>query len=129
MLVFFNDEQALHAPVHEIFRGERVPCFENPSRADFVRTSLLARGHVLRAPLVDSAALLPKVHAPRYLDFLRTAWARWLALDAANAGTQPFPSVWPVRTLRSDVEPTNFTARLGLYSMDNGSPLSPGTWA
>ena len=42
MLVFFNDEQALHAPVHEIFRGERVPCFENPSRADFVRTSLLA---------------------------------------------------------------------------------------
>ena len=129
MLVFFNDEQALHAPVHEIFRGERVPCFENPSRADFVRTSLLARGHVLRAPLVDSAALLPKVHAPRYLDFLRTAWAQWLALDAANAGTQPFPSVWPVRTLRSDVEPVNFTARLGLYSMDNGSPLSPGTWA
>jgi len=37
--------------------------------------------------------------------------------------------VWPVRTLRSDIEPANFIARLGLYSMDNGSPLSSGTWA
>jgi len=34
-----------------------------------------------------------------------------------------------IRTLRSDVEPANFTARLGLYSMDNGSPLAAGTWA
>jgi hypothetical protein len=59
---------------------------------------------------------------------LRTAWDQWLALDAANA-VQPFPSVWPVRTLRSDVEPANFVARLGLYSMDNGSPLAAGTWA
>jgi len=36
--------------------------------------------------------------------------------------------VWPVRTLRHDIEPENFTARLGLYSMDNGTPLTAGTW-
>ena len=30
--------------------------------------------------------------------------------------------------MRSDVEPLNFTARLGLYSMDNGCPLVAGTW-
>ncbi len=70
-----------------------------------------------------------RVHAQRYLAFLESAWSQWLALDPANGERQPFPSVWPVRTLRSDVEPANFTARLGLYSMDNGSPLSPGTWA
>ena len=73
--------------------------------------------------------MLAQVHTPRYLAFLEGAWADWLALDVANAGRQPFPSVWPVRTLRCDVEPENFTARLGLYSMDNGSPLSAGTWA
>jgi len=55
--------------------------------------------------------------------------AQWLALDAANAALQPFPSVWPVRTLRSDAEPDNFIAKLGLYSMDNGTPLVAGTWA
>jgi acetoin utilization deacetylase AcuC-like enzyme len=50
-------------------------------------------------------------------------------VDAGNATRQPFPSVWPVRTLRSDVEPQNFTAKLGLYSMDNGTPMVAGTWA
>ncbi len=37
-------------------------------------------------------------------------------------------SVWPIRTLRSDEEPTNFIAKLGLYSMDNGTPMCAGTW-
>jgi len=129
MICFTTAEQALHAPEHEFFRGQRVPCFENPTRARFVEDALRAHGHALRPPTVDSAPLLGEVHAPRYLDFLRTAWDQWLALDAANAQVQPFPSVWPVRTLRSDVEPDNFVARLGLYSMDNGSPMAAGTWA
>jgi acetoin utilization deacetylase AcuC-like enzyme len=128
MITFFADAQALHAPAYEFFRGERVPCFENPQRAAFVRQQLLARGHSLRAPMVDSTSVLAQVHSPRYLAFLASAWAQWLALDAAHADVQPFPSVWPVRTLRSDVEPHNFTARLGLYSMDNGTPLVAGTW-
>jgi hypothetical protein len=71
--------------------------------------------------------VLAKVHAPRYLTFLESAWEKWLALDPANATSQPFPSAWPIRTLRSDQEPIDFIARLGLYSMDNGSPLSAGT--
>ena len=129
MLCFINPEQARHAPRHEFFRGERVPCFERPARAEFVEQALRASGHMLRAPDADSAPQLARIHTPRYLDFLRTAWDQWVALDAGNAELQPFPSVWPVRTLRSDVEPVNFTARLGLYSMDNGSPLAPGTWA
>ena len=128
MLTFITPEQALHAPEHEFFRGQRAPCLENPARARFVEDALRAHGHVLRTPTVDSAPLLPQVHAPRYLDFLCGAWDQWLALDAANAQLQPFPSVWPVRTLRSDVEPANFVARLGLYSMDNGSPMAAGTW-
>ena len=128
MISFTNPHQHAHAPEHEFFRGQRVPCFETPARVDFVERSLRERGHLLRAPQHDSSAVLAQVHAPRYLEFLASAWPQWLALDAANAGLQPFPSVWPVRTLRSDVEPDNFIARLGLYSMDNGSPLAAGTW-
>lgn len=128
MLIYLNPAQGQHAPRFEFFRGERVPCFEGPARAEFVEQALRARGHTLRTPAVDSTPQLARIHTPRYLDFLRTAWDQWLALDAANAGVQPFPSVWPVRTLRSDIEPLNFTARLGLYSMDNGSPISAGTW-
>ena len=128
MITFHNPLHHLHAPVHEFYRGERVPCFEKPARADYVEARLTERGHALLAPDQDSSAVLARIHAPRYLQFLQTAWAQWLALDPANAQVQPFPSVWPVRTLRSDIEPDNFVAKLGLYSMDNGTPLAAGSW-
>ena len=129
MISFFSHQHHLHAPEYEFFRGERVACFESPQRADFVHAALLAAGHEIRTPSADSTAVLQQVHTPRYLAFLESAWAQWLAVDASNATRQPFPSVWPVRTLRSDLEPQNFTAKLGLYAMDNGSPLVAGTWA
>ena len=128
MIVFFNDNHQAHAPAHEFFRGERVACFETPARAEHVKARLTERGHGLQSPDVDSRAVLVRVHTPRYLAFLEHAWRDWLALAPGNERRQPFPSVWPVRSLRSDVEPQNFIARLGLYSMDNGSPLSAGTW-
>ncbi len=128
MITLFSEKHALHAPAFEFFRGERVPCFETPARAGFVKESLLQRGHALREPHIDSRALLDLVHSARYLAFLESAWSQWLALEPGNEARQPFPSVWPVRTLRSDLEPLNFIARLGLYSMDNGSPLAAGTW-
>jgi acetoin utilization deacetylase AcuC-like enzyme len=128
MITFFSTEHKHHAPRYEFFRGERVPCFEVPSRADFVLMEAAARGHRLCAPASDSRDLLAQIHTSRYRSFLESAWEQWLALDPANAALQPFPSVWPIRTLRHDVEPVNFIARLGLYSMDNGTPLSAGAW-
>ena len=129
MISFFSNLQEHHAPQHEFFRGERVPCFESPSRASFVITELRARGHEIRSPEIDSWGFLNQVHTTRYLAFLQTAWAQWLAVDPANGTSQPFPAIWPIRSLRDDREPDNFTAKLGLYSMDNGTPLVAGTWA
>jgi acetoin utilization deacetylase AcuC-like enzyme len=129
LITYFTPKHHLHAPEYEFFRGERVACFESPSRADFVQEELVKRGHAIREPSVDSAEVLRQVHSARYLAFLESAWTQWVAVDAGNAARQPFPSVWPVRTLRSEVEPQNFTAKLGLYSMDNGTPMVAGTWA
>ena len=129
MIAIHNPAHAGHAPAWEFYRGERVPCFETPQRLQFVLDQLAASGHTLQEPHVDSGAVLAQMHTPRYLAFLRQAWGQWLAVEPGNDQRQPFPSVWPVRTLRSDREPANFTARLGLYSMDNGSPLVAGTWA
>jgi acetoin utilization deacetylase AcuC-like enzyme len=128
VIVFFSAQHQRHAPVDEFHRGERVPCFETPARAEIVRAELVARGHEIREPTHDSSDVLPHVHRERYLAFLRSAWDQWVGIDPRNESRQPFPSVWPVRTLRSDVEPTDFTARLGLYSMDTGAPLTAGTW-
>ena len=106
-----------------------VPCREKPERIDLVLAELQRRGlgeivtpH--RVPLVS----LERVHSPRYLHFLRNAWSEWLALDPANADQDALPASWPIRGMRADIEPDSFNGRLGLYSMDSGTPLTSGTW-
>ncbi len=128
MHCFYDPNHHLHSPEYEFFRGEKVPCFESPQRADFVLTALQQAKHSIATPTADSQSILLQVHSPRYIDFLRSAWSRWIALDAKNNHLQPFPSVWPIRSLRSDQQPANFIAQLGLYSMDNGTPLDSGSW-
>ena len=130
MLTIYNDRHALHQGKVEMFRGELVPCFELPARVDHVKDELLRRGlGPLAAP--DDAfdeALLARVHAPRYLDFIAHAWDEWVALDPQNATRDALPSYWPVRGMRTDVLPRSFPARLGLFAFDAGTPLMAGSW-
>lgn len=129
MLTIYNDQHTLHHGKVEMFRGELVPCFEIPARADYVLQALKARqlGPIEAPDALDEAAIT-RVHAQRYVDFLRGAWDEWVALDPANAQRDAFPSYWPIRTFRSDVLPASFPARMGLFSYDAGSPLTAGTW-
>jgi acetoin utilization deacetylase AcuC-like enzyme len=150
MITFYSPQHALHHGKLEMFRGELVPCFEVPARADFVLQELMRRGlGLVQQPPVTStpgppsspmtsleaahhpvgASALAAIHTPRYLDFLAHAWDEWVALDPANAAKDAFPSLWPVRSFRTDVLPANFSARMGLFSFDAGSPITSGTWA
>lgn len=129
MLIFHNPVHHKHAGRHEMFRGRLVPCHETPARQEYVLQALRQRGiGELRAPSAPDMDLIGRVHAPRYLDFLAGAWQEWIALDPANAEFDVLPSIWPVRGFRHDVSPTNFAARVGLFSFDSGCPLTAGTW-
>jgi len=129
LLTFYNEHHAQHEGRVDMYRGELVPCSEKPERVAMVLKECERRGlGAIVTPHGVPLMTLERVHSPRYLHFLRTAWSEWLALDPGNAGKDAFPAVWPVRTLRSDIEPDNFCARLGLYSMDCGTPLTSGTW-
>jgi acetoin utilization deacetylase AcuC-like enzyme len=114
-----------------MYRGRLVPCHEVPDRLDHVLAELQRRpvGELLTPANAPERARLERVHSARYLDFLASAWDQWVALDPANAALDALPSVWPVRGFRADVEPENFSARMGLYSFDAGTPLMAGTWA
>ncbi len=118
MITYYNRHHALHQGRLEMFRGELVPCFEVPARADQVLLELQRRnlGPVLDPHTFDDA-VLARVHSPRYLAFLASAWDQWLALDAGNAQRDVLPSVWPARGLRTDVLPDNFSARVGLFAL------------
>jgi acetoin utilization deacetylase AcuC-like enzyme len=129
MITFYNPLHARHHGKVEMFRGELVPCFEVPARVDHVLAELQRRQiGILQPPMAFDDALLARIHSPRYLRFLATAWDQWVALDAANAGKDILPSVWPTRTFRTDIEPDNFAAKMGLYSFDAGTPFTAGTW-
>ena len=129
MITFYNHLHAQHQGKVEMFRGALVPCFEVPARADHVLAELNRRqlGTVANPQAFDDSAITA-IHSPRYLNFLATAWDQWVALDPANAGKDILPSVWPTRTFRTDIEPENFSAKVGLYSYDAGSPFTAGTW-
>jgi len=127
MKTIYNAAHSLHRAAHEFFRGEKVPAFEKPERADWVlaavqRTNL---GEII-APAPHGDGPILRVHSKPYVDFLRSAHAEYLALGGTG---DAFPAAWPIRGMRSDVEPKNFAARMGLYSFDSGSPLTAGTWA
>lgn len=129
MLIFHNPVHDKHSGRQEMFRGKLVPCHETPARLEYVLDALRQRGiGELRAPSAPDMDLIKRVHTPRYVDFLASAWNEWIALDPANADLDVLPSIWPVRGFRHDVEPTNFAARVGLFSFDSGCPLTAGTW-
>jgi acetoin utilization deacetylase AcuC-like enzyme len=122
----YNAGHAAHDAKHEFFRGRLVPAFETPQRTQYVLEAVQRSGlGEIVAPQDHGLAPLQRVHAAAYLRFLQGAWDEWLAQGGDG---EAFPAVWPVRTLRSDVEPRNFIARLGLYSMDSGTPLTQGSW-
>ncbi|RTL43380.1 MAG: histone deacetylase family protein [Burkholderiales bacterium] len=121
-----NAAHGAHAATHEFFRGRLVPAFEVPARADYILQALqTAKLGDLLAPVDHGRAPLERVHAARYLRFIEGAHAEWRALGGEG---DAFPAVWPVRSLRTDVEPASFAARMGLYSMDSGTPLTAGSW-
>ncbi len=129
MQIFYNPDHAAHQGKLEMFRGRMVPCHEVPQRQDQVAAVLQGRSlGPLQTPAKFGDAFLERVHSPRYLQFLQTAWQQWVALDPAHAALDAIPSVWPTRSFRSDIEPDNFAARMGLYSFDAGTPLTAGTW-
>ena len=128
MLTFYNEHHAQHRS-----RGARpggmAAGHEKPERVELVLNELQRRGlgeivtpH--RAPLVS----LERIHTPRYLHFLRSAWSEWTALDPANIDRDALATSWPTRGMRSDIEPDDFHARLGLYATDASTPLTSGTW-
>ena len=125
----FNADHGLHQGKVEMFRGELVPCFEVPARVEHVLREIERRGlGPVQAPDAFDEALLARLHAPRYLDFLAGAWNEWIALDPANAQHDALPSYWPAPGMRRDLLPASFAARLGLFAFDAGTPLTAGSW-
>ncbi|BDG10754.1 histone deacetylase family protein [Anaeromyxobacter paludicola] len=124
--------RVVHSPLHarhqggkELHRGELVPCFESPARAELILEAVRRAGFEVSEPRALSAQELLGVHDAGFVDFLRTAHAEWRA-----AGKEGFmiPSAFPARGLRQDRVPAGLNGRMGFYCFDPGTPIVEGTW-
>jgi acetoin utilization deacetylase AcuC-like enzyme len=117
---FFASAQLTHAPARELHNGGFTDYSETPDRA---RAILAAIGGAEPATDHGDAPILA-VHAPDYVDFLKTAPARWAA---AGRPGDVIGYVWPIvarRALRLD----RIDAQVGRYSFDGSTPLTAATW-
>jgi acetoin utilization deacetylase AcuC-like enzyme len=118
VLTFFNEQHK-----------QQVSAADGVERLDAVLAELGRRGlGRIVTPQGVPLMSLERVHSPRYLHFLRTAWNEWLSLAPAHAGAIPSASGFAIRGMRCDAEPQDFSARLGLYSADAATMLGAGTW-
>ncbi|MBO6890371.1 MAG: histone deacetylase family protein [Roseibium sp.] len=126
MKTVFSDTQLAHAPAQEISDGELKPAVEIPSRAEFVLKAVRDRnvGDII-APEEFPVRPIHRVHAPDYVSFLENFWDSW---TTAGRSKEAFPFVWPIRSLRPDVEVSHIDGLLGRYSMDAGTPLGEHTY-
>lgn len=124
MRVVATERHRSHAPSAFISRGNRIANPETPERAAILRRALDAAGHT--AIVADDHGLAPieAVHAPDYLDFLRSAWDEWSALP--DHAPEILPNVHPGRNMA--IHPTHIVGKAGHYQADTACPIGPGTW-
>ncbi|MGB3627049.1 MAG: hypothetical protein WA989_14555, partial [Henriciella sp.] len=121
MDTFFHPRQKAHAPQRELQNGEFVPYAEKPKRLEAILHALPAPPH---APADFGEGPLRAVHSDAYIDFLKTVSAQW---QASGRPGDAMPYVFPVNApLHYDHERVD--ARLGRFSYDVGTPITPETW-
>ena len=127
MLTVYSDDHRLHFGQSELVDGKLQPCFEMPSRADTVLARVKSQqlGEII-APKDFGLDAIHRVHDPKYVAFLKGAWARWAA--EGHSGDL-VSTTFPGRRLRRDGPiPTALMGELGHYSFDTEAPITAGTW-
>ncbi len=123
MLVFTSDIHRQHHST-ELDGGRLIPSWECPERVD-VTVAALTNTHEFRQPDELSYELLERVHTPQYLDFLASAWTRWV--DSGQTASTAMGFCWPSR-LTTERPPTSIEGALGYYSLGADCGITKATW-
>ncbi len=125
MNTVYSSAHRAHAPAKEFLDGQLVDVFEKPERAELILRAVgeAGLGDVL-APKDFGMAPVESIHAADYLEFLRTAYARWLADGRDPNAVYPDTFFKPPFTHR----PAKIGAQAGIYVMDMSAPITGGTW-
>lgn len=132
MKIFYSEEHRRHDPPFEVFDGgKRVPYYENPGRMDKILSALNKTDWVeLIEPKDFGLDPILTVHDRDYINFLASAWTKWLGSDpeaAASPGQNVFlPATFALR--RSPRVPNTLLGKAGYYIMDLSACIVAGTY-
>jgi acetoin utilization deacetylase AcuC-like enzyme len=134
MPVVWSPRHRGHAPDGGYWLGVREPGDEEPERGDVLRRQLADAGASFVEP--DDLGLDPilAVHDADFVDFLRRAYAAWVAEGHLVTPGQPqvVPYLFATRAFaarhRPGRRPATIRAEVGLYAMDTMTLISAGTF-
>lgn len=125
MRVVYSPLQERHDGAYELHRGALVPSFESPARVRIILDAVARAGHAVEPPREYPQSALHAVHDAEFVEFLRTAYARW---RAEGRDGSMLPSGFPARGLRRDRRPSGINGAMGWYTFDASTPIVGGTW-
>lgn len=125
MRTLFAPAQLRHNPAREFLDGRWEDYHESPRRAEMILNAVRAADlGAVDEPTDFGIEPICAVHADHYLDYLQTAYARWLEQGGAPGGVYPDTFFKPGFIHR----PTKIVALAGLYTFDMSTVIVEGTW-
>ena len=127
----WSPETRRHEPQREVWVGVPTEGTEVPARVDRILEALV--GHELVEATSYDDAVLRRVHAPAFLDHLRTIHDQWLKgpYDELVGQDRVVPYVFPTPAMTQGMPATPAAAthgRAGQYCYDTMTLVGPGTW-
>ena len=125
MITFYSEDHRRRDSKTELSGGLLVPPFECPRRVEIIleRIQAIGLGDVLAAT-DHGLDLVRRVHSAEYLEFLSTAWERWIA-DGYEG--EAIATSWPARRMQNRC-PRDIDGQLGYYALAAETSISEGTW-
>jgi acetoin utilization deacetylase AcuC-like enzyme len=129
--VVWSRETRRHEPMREVWVGVPTEGTELPERVDRILDATAGRERVEATPHDED--VLRRVHAPAFVDHLRTIHAEWLDGPYVDLVGQDrvVPYVFPTEAMTQGMPPTRATAthgRAGQFGYDTMTLVGAGTW-
>jgi acetoin utilization deacetylase AcuC-like enzyme len=131
--VVVTDDHVGHAPPVEVQGGVALPAYDQVSRIDEITAALSADpGYSLRGPQAHGLEPVLRIHSPRLIEFLASAWERFAPLRPPGAPLV-FADTFPHERLRAGLEPgpprPAGVGDPGEFCFDTITGIGPGTFA
>jgi acetoin utilization deacetylase AcuC-like enzyme len=129
--VVWSPETRRHEPMREVWVGVATDGTEVPERVDGILDALSGHERV-EATQHDDGVLL-RVHAPAFIDHLRTIHEEWMRgpYDELVGQDRVVPYVFPTPAMTQGMPLTRAAAthgRAGQFGYDTMTLVGPGTW-